>query len=328
MKLRWLLLGLVVVLLVVPAGALTVARVVQSPGGAWVRLVAFTPYALALYLVALVLLLLAWGRARGRWRPLARTLALAALAGTLLHAWWLAPAFVGGEVAAARGKPLRVMTVNLMLGQGSPAEVVELAVEQQVDVLVLEEVDASALARLRAAGLDEAFGHEVGEPAPGAAGTMVLATRPLGPARELDTAFVGFETEVGGVTVVAAHPRPPTGDVGDWVADHRAVRRAAYDREQPAMIVGDLNATTDHRVLRELAARGYRDAATEARSRWQPTWPADGQVGVLGVVVPPMLALDHVLVNDGLRPLETRAFDVDGTDHRALLAVLGRDDGA
>ena len=94
-KLRWLLLGLVVVLLVVPAGTLTVARVLQPPGGAWVRLVAFTPYALALYVVALLLLLVAWGRGRGRWRPLARTFALAALAGALLHALWLAPAFVG-----------------------------------------------------------------------------------------------------------------------------------------------------------------------------------------------------------------------------------------
>jgi len=328
MKLRWLLLGLVVVLLVVPAGMLTVARVAQPPGGAWVRLVAFTPYALALYVVALMLLLLAWGRGRGRWRPLARTFALAALAGALVHALWLAPAFVGGDVAAARGKPLRVMTVNLMLGQASAAEVVELAVGHRVDVLVLEEVDPAALARLQAAGLQEAFGHDVGEPTPGATGTMVLATRRLGPARQLDTAFGGYETEVAGVTLVAVHPRPPTGDVDDWVADHRAVRRAAYDREQPAMIVGDFNATTDHRVMRELSARGYRDAATAARSRWQPTWPADGQVGVLGVPVPPLVALDHVLVNDGLRPLETRAFDVEGTDHRALLAVLSRDDGS
>lgn len=324
MKLRWLLLGLVVVTHLVPAGALTVARVVQPPGGVWVRLVAFTPYALALYGVALVLLLVAWGRGRGRWRPLAGGFALVALAGTVMHGVWVAPAYVGSAETAPGGAPLRVMSANLMLGQASPSRVVELAAEKDVDVLVLQEVDDAALTRMRRAGLDELFAHAAGEPAPGAAGTVVLARRPLRAVSALDTGFGGYQASVDGVTVLAVHPRPPTGDVRGWAEDHRVLRRAAYERDRPTMIVGDLNATTDHRVLRELAGRGFRDAATTARSQWQPTWPADGEVRLFGVPVPPLLALDHVLVNHALHPVSTESVTVAGTDHRALVAELVR----
>ncbi|MGZ4494979.1 MAG: hypothetical protein ACXVWU_09790, partial [Nocardioides sp.] len=65
MKLRWLLLTLLVLALLVPAGALTYARMLDPAGGAWVRVVAFTPLALGLYLVALLVLLLAGWRAGG-----------------------------------------------------------------------------------------------------------------------------------------------------------------------------------------------------------------------------------------------------------------------
>lgn len=323
-RLRWLLLGLVVVLLLVPAGALTVARLVQPPGGAWVRLVAFTPYALPLYVLALLMLAVAWARAEGRWRLLARALAVGVLAGTVMHAVWVAPAFVGSLAAASPDASLRVMTANLMLGQASAQGVVDVATAEDVDVLVLQEVDRQALGRLRAAGLEDRFPHAAGRPAPGAEGTMVFARRPVRQVAPIGTAFGGYQVRVAGVTIVAVHPRPPTGDVQDWVADHRAVRRTAYDRTGPAMIVGDFNATTDHRVLRELAGRGWTDAATSTGARWQPTWPADDQVSVLGVILPPLLTLDHVLVNEHLRAVSTKTVTVEGTDHRALVVEVAR----
>ena len=64
------------------------------------------------------------------------------------------------------------------------------------------------------------------------------------------------------------------------------------------------------------------DAATQARSRWQPTWPSAGVVTRMGFTVPPLLAIDHVLVNDGLRAVRTDSYVVGYTDHRALVATL------
>ncbi len=75
-------------------------------------------------------------------------------------------------------------------------------------------------------------------------------------------------------------------------------------------------------MLRELEGRGYVDAATSADAGWQPTWPADGQVRVGGVAVPPLLALDHVLINEVLHVVSTEAVAIEGTDHRALVAEL------
>jgi len=88
------------------------------------------------------------------------------------------------------------------------------------------------------------------------------------------------------------------------------------------MIVGDFNATMDHAPLRELVGRGYDDAATEARSGWQPTWPSAGEVSRFGVPVPSMIPIDHVFLSVGLRALSTESITVDGTDHRALVASV------
>lgn len=316
--------GLLVTVLLVPAGAISIARLAQPPGGGWTRLVAFTPYALPLYLLALVLLVVAWASASGGWLRVAATFTVAALAGAVLHGVWVSRAFVGGTVAPDRGEPYRVMTLNLMLGQASAADVVLAATEHEVDVLVLQEVDQAALERLDKAGLSDLLPERAGEPADGAAGTMVLARRALDRVTELGTGFGGYQVEQRNLTIVAVHARPPVGTAADWASDQRIIRRAAYDRSTPALIVGDLNATTDHRVLRELEGRGYVDAATSADAGWQPTWPADGQVRVGGVAVPPLLALDHVLINEVLHVVSTEAVAIEGTDHRALVAELSR----
>lgn len=319
-----MLLGLLVTVLLVPALALTFARLVEPPGGTWVRLVAFTPYALPLYVVALLLLGVAWAAGEGFWQRVAATLTIVSLGGVVLHGMLVSPMFLGGTIAPDRGDPVRVMTVNLMLGQGSAADVVAAATARDVDVLVLQEVDPAALERLDGAGLGTALPERAGEPSPGASGTVVAAKDRITDVRQLDTAFGGWAMKVGDVELVAVHPRPPVGDASGWADDHRVIRREAYDRAGPALIVGDLNATTDHRVLRELDGRGWSDAATDAASGWQPTWPADGEVEVAGVPVPPLVAIDHVLTNGVLHAVETDTVAIDGTDHRALVAILSR----
>jgi endonuclease/exonuclease/phosphatase (EEP) superfamily protein YafD len=324
MRLRWVLLGLLVTVLLVPAVALSVARLVQPPGGTWVRLVSFTPYAVPLYVVALLLLALAWAAGEGGWQRVAAALAIVSLAGAVLHGVLVSRMFLGGDVAPDRGDPVRVMSLNLMLGEADPADVVEAATTREVDVLVLQEVDEAALRRLDDAGLATAFPHRAGEAGSGPTGTVVLARRPIEDVERLDTAFGGWAMTVADLELVAVHPRPPVGDAAGWVADHRVVRREAFDRARPAAIVGDLNATTDHRVLRELEGRGWSDAATDAGSGWQPTWPATGEVDVAGVPVPPLVAIDHVLTNDLLHAIGTETVAIEGTDHHALLAILSR----
>lgn len=80
--------------------------------------------------------------------------------------------------------------------------------------------------------------------------------------------------------------------------------------------MGDFNATLDHRPLREL---GLRDAAETTNRGWWPTWPDNGTVDVVGIPVPRLFAIDHVLLRDGLTATAVDHASVAGTDHRAVI---------
>ena len=260
-----------------------------------------------------------------------RVLAVLCLLGLAVHAYWASGPFVGSSAAEAAGHGrVQVMTSNLRFGEANTAQLVGLVVSNDVDVLVLEEVTPSALAGLESAGLGRVLPHRAGRPAPGTPrGTMVFSRTRLSHVHRLPTAFGSYSLDVtlgaprGRLHLLAVHPRPPKGDIGHWHADQAVVRRAAAGLSGPSVIAGDLNATMDHAPLRELAGRGYDDAATQATSGWQPTWPSSGIVSPLGLDVPSMVAIDHVMAR-GPRATRTTTFPLEGTDHRVLLATLAR----
>ena len=327
MRLRWLLLGLLVVALLVPALMISTARILEPDGGRWVRLVSFTPYAVVLYAVVMLLLLLASTAGRGPWRGASAGLSLLLLPLLGLHLWWASPPYVGAPAgAAAAGETFTVMASNLLVGGADPARVVEVALANRADLVVLSEITPTALQRLKAAGLGEALPYTQGEAVAGVSGTMVFSGYPLGRARPLGRTAGGYEMTVelpqATIRLFAVHPRPPVGDAAEWRADHAALRLAATAGEGPAVIAGDFNAAMDHRPMRELEGRGFADAAEQARSGWQPTWPAAGQARVLGIAVPSMLAIDHVLVTEQLVATHTASVTIPGTDHRAVIANL------
>ena len=107
MKLRWLvLLGLLVTAVLVPAGLVTAVPAPRpSPAAPGVRLVAFTPYALLLYLPALPFLLLAWcAGPTAPWRGTARCCSSSlSLAGVALHALLASGPFLRHTAAEAGG---------------------------------------------------------------------------------------------------------------------------------------------------------------------------------------------------------------------------------
>jgi endonuclease/exonuclease/phosphatase (EEP) superfamily protein YafD len=74
--------------------------------------------------------------------------------------------------------------------------------------------------------------------------------------------------------------------------------------------------------MRSLVGIGFQDAATQADSQWQPTWPAAGEVSRLGFSVPSLVPIDHVLASRGMHALSTESVTVQGSDHRALVATI------
>ncbi|MFN8194603.1 MAG: endonuclease/exonuclease/phosphatase family protein [Nocardioidaceae bacterium] len=316
----WLLL----VVLLVPAVTLTVLRLVQPDGGLWVRLVSFAPLAVAPYVLALLLVLGRLvvrrdGRRRWPWLPVAALVA----AGLGLHVGWWAPLVTGTAPAAAAGaEPLTVMTSNGLQGGVDAIGLVQAASDEDVDVLVVEEVTTHQLDQMRAAGLDEGWPFAAGATGDGVMGTMVLSRFELGTPTRLGTRLGSWSVTVsapdGELELVAAHATPPT-DPAQWRADLVAVRSAAQDAD---LVVGDLNATLDHRSLQRMLDDGLRDAAELTNAGWQPTWPMNGDYHLAGLPLPPAVAIDHVLVGPRLTALSTRTIRLDGTDHAALVAEV------
>jgi hypothetical protein len=74
--------------------------------------------------------------------------------------------------------------------------------------------------------------------------------------------------------------------------------------------------------MRALANMGYRSAAELANEGWQPTWPAAGGRSVLGISVPNVVEIDHVLVGPTFAAIGTHTRDIPETDHRALVAEV------
>ena len=212
------------------------------------------------------------------------------------------------------------MNASSSAGEGDAQDVVDAVRDNHVDILVLEEVTPDALERLDAAGLAQPPPAWVGAPDRDVAGTMVFSNERLGEPALLNTQFHSYRVRVGMLTLLAVHPVAPALPPA-WRRDHDVIRDEAVDTDAD-LIVGDMNATPDHDVMRELDDAGFRDAGALANEGWQPTWPAN-HVGIFPLL-PPLVRIDHVLISDSLASLGTDTVDIDGTDHLALVATVAR----
>jgi len=306
--------------LAVPALTLTLARAVDSDTGTMIRIEAFTPLALALY--AGLLVLLAVGAARRREGRTPRVVAaLLALTGLAVHTWWFAPQVTGDNPEPAQdAERITVMNANLYRGRADAQELVDAVRDNHVDILVLEETTLPLLEELDGLGLADLLPDRVGQPEHYAAGTMILANQPLTDPVVLRTTFQSWEARFGTLTVLGVHPVAPV-DAAGWRADHAAILEQA-EADHADLIVGDLNATPDQEPMRRLEDAGFRDAAELANEGWQPTWPAN-HAGVFPLL-PAVVRIDHVLLNDTMASLGTHTVDIRGTDHLALVATVAR----
>lgn len=310
--------------------AAAVAWGVAAPWAAWavirllglergtplVQLLAFTPYvaALAILPVATALILRQW------WVAGFAGLVLIALVGCVV------PRLVG-TAGADPGVALTVMSANLRYGEADAATIVGLVRDRQVDVLVLQEYTENAHSGLMAAGLGALLPFGEGYPGERASGSALFARFPVGDAG-VRVNVGGFRQAHGvvrvpgtaGVFVVSAHPAAP-GDAAAvplWTADLRD-EPAADPANRATILAGDFNATLDHVELRRLLGTGYRDAAASLGRGLTPTWPYAGP----RAWVTPRIPLDHVLVDRRIEVRDFAAYQIPGSDHRAVVATVG-----
>lgn len=322
----WLAVGVPLV----PALPLTLNRLVDSDAGPAVRVMAFTELATPLYVVSLLVVAaaLVLGRGGPRWVAGVVTALVAAL--LALHVWWLAPLFVGDNPAPADGAtPVVVMNLNMYEGNADTDELLTTVHDHDVDVLVLEEISFGALRELQALGIDGEYPFQIGKPNGSVDGTMVFSRLPLGEPVKLPSDFQSWVVPVGEgddvFTMMAVHPRAPTppGGTEQWARENDVMREGAeqYDAD---VVLGDFNATADHAPMRAWRDAGYRDSLELVNAGWSRTWPANGITPVPSLHPPALIQIDHVLVAPTFAVTDSEVVEVDGSDHRAVLATVAR----
>ena len=304
-------------LVALPALASTVLRLVPPTDDTTALAASFIPYGLLAYAVVLVCLLVALVRAR-------RRAALAVLTGltavlTAAHLAWLGPLFVANDRPVTT-EPFTLMTLNLRAGEADPAVVADLA--GRADVVVLVETTQAAMTGLAAEGWDDRFPYAVGDPRDESSNTAVFSRFRLSRGTVLGRSnfsqwSVAVEVpDLGLVRLLAIHPCNPYCGDGRWNIEHEYVRAAvAANGEGPLIVAGDFNAVPDQGPMQRLHRLGLRSVTDLVGAGWLPTYPTGGRL-------PPLLPIDHVLVNDRLTATAVTAVTVPGTDHRGLLATI------
>jgi len=298
-------------LAVTPFAAWAVVRVAGLERGSLpTQLMTATPYAAAGSLIPL--LIAAAGRKRA-------ATAVALLTTTALGLSVLPRAL--GTAEATTGRPFKVMTINMLFGRADVQAIMKLVREFQPDVLSTQELTPGAVADLDDAGLKDLMPHRVLQDEWDAGGSGLYSRHPVQPLWDLIPP-VGHKMPAAVVSLpggkpiefVDVHPYPPLGpNVVNWNEALAALPSAG--RETVRILAGDFNASLDHASLRRVLARGYKDAADQVGAGLIPTWPANKRI-------PPIITIDHVLVDQraGVRAVDVRT--VPGTDHRAVLAEL------
>ena len=303
----------------VPAAALALLRLVPPEDDATALVAAFIPYGALPALLALLALVLAALRARRR-----APLAVLSLLGALLlaaHVSWQAPLFLQNQREAV-GPTVTVLSLNVYEGRADPDQVLALAAE--ADLVVLVELTPAARSALEQRGLTDRFPYTAATSGALPSDTALYSRYPLagstrvGDAAAQVTATTVTLPDLGDVGVIAVHPCNPYCGGGRWALEHAQLRQAIEDRlDRPLLVAGDFNAVEDHAPMLALRRAGLRSATDLLGAGWQPTSPAGG-------LVPPVVTIDHVLVSPQLTATSLRRVAVSGSDHLGLVASVAR----
>lgn len=287
-----------------------------STAVAWIA--SFTPLAIIVSAVALVLLLLG----RRRWPAVIATVVVAV--GVLTQA----PLYRGGAGDESAARSVRIMQANIRLGEADLGALVRSVRDRDVDLLTVIELTESAVDGMAAAGIDEVLPYTCGRPRAGGGGAGIYSRYPLHECAQLDGFVLNNLRAVAAIpasaptAVYALHPLPPYPEPAwKWVYELKRLR-PIFEAEPHPMIVGaDFNSTYDHRQYRELlenstpaGAARLVDAAEYVGAGVVPTFPADS-------IVPPLLAIDRILAR-GPVPVSFEWFDLPGSDHLGVIGNL------
>lgn len=262
---------------------------------------------------------------RRRWVLTAASLALVAvhIAVTLPAVW---PHATPGWASSAPG--LRVLVANVKADNPAQQDAAAQLVARDADVMVLVEVTDGWVRNLTGAGADERYPYRVLQPDSfSARGAAIYSKRPLdvGPVIDLGRGrrAPSAEVQVDGdtsVTLFAVHLVSPYARSREerWRENFDTLLRTIPTIDGPFVLAGDFNATRWHRFFGRLLGAGLTDAHEQAGKGLTLSWPTDRPKGI----IPPVMRLDHALMNDRVTARSVGDIAIPGSDHKGFVVEL------
>jgi endonuclease/exonuclease/phosphatase (EEP) superfamily protein YafD len=303
------------VALLVPWALWALARTLGlERGDLGVHAMTFTPWVALTSLLPLAVAL-ALRRAR---------LALAAGVVVALFALAVLPRVVPGPRPSVKdGVDVRVMASNLYVGRASARAVVAMVARERIDVLALEELPPEEVRALDRAGLRRLLPYRNVDARPGANGSGLFSRFPLSRRDPYNSTDQNGEPRAlvavpgaPALDVQVVHPPPPS-RIATWHRVLGDLPRVDRGDGHAHVLLGDFNASLDHRELRRLLGGdgGYVDAADATGKGLVATWPTNRRF-------PPVITIDHVLADPRSRVQRFDAYKIKGSDHRAVVATV------
>jgi endonuclease/exonuclease/phosphatase (EEP) superfamily protein YafD len=213
----------------------------------------------------------------------------------------------------------RVATVNLLYTNSDTAAIADDLLVRDIDVIAFTEFTAEHRRVLSAHPLADRFVYRNDRDGPRAMGVAVwsrlaLDVRPPPSTvnNSIDATVIARDAPFRLLTV---HTPTPFDDLDGWIDDLDVIRKSASESGDPTIVIGDLNATSWHPVIRAMRNDGFADALVAVGRPFTASWP-------VGSFVPPFAQLDHALVSRGLHVIDATNFPVPGSDHRGLVVTV------
>jgi len=228
-------------------------------------------------------------------------------------------ASAAGTAPASAGASLRIFHANLLYLNGRTAELARVAASLDADVLAFTEYTLTHAGGMYVSPLASSFPYRIEYPEASAGGSALWSRFPL---TEIDAPDALYQSTAaildvaGGVELYVVHPPNPLDHLGDWLAELAGLADLHGVSDRPAIVTGDFNATYWHPPFRRVQAAGWRDAHRLVGRGFSSSWPTDK------AWLPPIMRLDHALIDDSLSVAEVADVDLPGSDHRGFVVTV------
>lgn len=236
-----------------------------------------------------------------------------------LNASYVLPWYFGAKASEAAGV-IKLMQVNVLSRNEQRERLLQLIEIEQPDVVFLQEVSLQWIDATQM--LQQDYPYHYAEPRIGNFGIAVFSRLPFESVTHVDSPPLGYPTLVARLTIdgksltlINTHPTVPLTRSGFEARNEhlQSVAELARDVSGAVILSGDFNTSVWTPVYRNLEeSTGLRNASRGFGIL--PTWPTFLPFA--------MIPIDHALVSDDIRVIETRRGGRLGSDHLPLIVTF------